>query len=374
LEGLAESPSVFARTVQQFIQAKSAIYQARICFENSPGDFMFRSRNLVVVIFSFLTFSINAASPFAQEDHSSAIKLQSTLVSVPVVVSDRQGRYIAGLRAEDFTLLKDRVRQNIAVFEATEEPINVALLLDTSKSARDALASIKDAASGFLRTLRPQDRAMVISFDYEVHVLSALTQNRRTLERAIENADIGTYVGTTLRDAVIEAASRAFKETKGRKAIVLLTDGKDHGSRISEDELLDSVAESDAMIYSIFYKTGFGRGFDGWQQDRFPRRQRGERQRGARRRERMERKNESAEEFLEQISEASAGRFYSSEVTDLEKTFKLIADELRHQYRLGFYANDDKSDGAEHKLTVEVSRPGAVVRARRNYRSAPGES
>lgn len=335
----------------------------------SPGDSMFHLRSIFAFACSVFALLIHTASPFAQEDNSRAIKLKSTLVSVPVVVSDRQGRYIAGLKAEDFTLFKDRSQQAIAVFEATEEPLNVALLLDTSKSARDVLDEIKDAARGFLKTLRPQDRAMVVSFDYDVHVLSALTSDRRALERAIEDVEIGEYVGTTLRDAVVKATNQSFKDTKGRKAIILLTDGKDHGSRISEADLLDSVAESDAMIYSIFYSTGFGQGFDGWRRDRFPRRQR-----GARRRERAERRNEEAEVFLQELSEASAGRFYSSEVTDLKETFNLIAEELRHQYRLGFYANDEKADGAEHRLTVQVARPGAVVRARRSYRSGTSSS
>ncbi len=100
------------------------------------GDFMICSRNVTVAIFFFLAFSINPTSSFAQEDQSSAIKLQATLVSVPVIVSDRQGRYVGGLKMSDFTLYKDRVQQTIAAFDSVEEPINVALLLDTSKSTQ----------------------------------------------------------------------------------------------------------------------------------------------------------------------------------------------------------------------------------------------
>lgn len=340
--------------------------------------FMFSPRSIISIIALVFACSIPVR---AQEDQSSAIKLQSTLVSVPVIVSDRQGRYVGGLKMSDFTLYKDRVQQTIAAFDSVEEPINVALLLDTSKSTRNVLDEIKDAATDFLKTLRPQDRAIVVSFDYEAHVLSALTSDRKALERAVNKAEIGLYPGTTLRDAIVKVTGESFREIKGRKAIVLLTDGKDHGSRISESELLDSSAESDAMIYSIFYGTGVGRAFDDRARDRFPGGRRGGRRRRGgvfdppqmperqRRRERMEQKNEDAEKFLNELSEVSAGRFYSSEVTDLKDTFSQISEELRHQYRLGFYAGDDKHDGSAHRLTVQVARPGAVVRARNSYRS-----
>jgi VWFA-related protein len=312
-------------------------------------------------------------------DEQEAVKLKATLVNVPVIVSDREGRYLSGLRAADFKLYNDHVKQNIAVFEATEEPLNVALLLDTSKSTRDVLDEIKDAAMNFIKRLRPQDRAMIVSFDYDVHVLSKLTADRRALERAVKDAEIGDYVGTVLRDAVMKVTNESLRQVQGRKAIVLLTDGKDHGSDTGEVESLEAAEESGAMIYAIFYRTGFAprsearRG--GWRRrgdifgDGMPRRAPG----NERRRERAERKNEEAADYLKRLADVSAGRFYRSEVTDLRKTFDLIADELRHQYRLGFYANSDQADGIVHRLTVQVARPDSVVRARRTYRAGQAQ-
>src|SRR5205085_6428317 len=302
-----------------------------------------------------------------------AVKLRATLVNVPVIVSDREGRYVGGLRAGDFTLYNDHIQQPVAVFEATEEPLNVALLLDTSLSARDVLGDIKDAALSFIKRLRPQDRALVVSFDYEIHLLSRLTADRRALEQAVKGARIGDYAGTVLRDALVRVTNESLRQVQGRKAIVLLTDGKDHGSVVEEDESLEAAQESGAMIYTIFYRTGPALRIDrqrGWRRggifgDRFPRRGPG----NERRRARVERNNEQAAEYLDQLAEASAGRFYRSEVTDLKKTFDLIADELRHQYRLGFYPNGDQAGAAVHRLTVQVARPDAVVRARRTYRA-----
>jgi VWFA-related protein len=241
------------------------------------------------------------------------------------------------------------------------------------------LGDIKDAALSFIKRLRPQDRAVVVSFDYDVHLLSPLTADRRALEQSVKRAEIGAYAGTVLRDAVIKAANDSLRHVEGRKAIVLLTDGKDHGSAASEVESLDAAQESGAMIYTIFYRTGFTPRFDnrrggfgrrgGVFGDPFPRRGPG----NERRRERVERNNEQAADYLGQLADASAGRFYRSEVTDLKKTFDLIADELRHQYRLGFYSSGEPSGNAVHRLTVEVARSEAVVRARRTYRAMPSQ-
>jgi VWFA-related protein len=340
---------------------------------------MMKKQRSIIALYACVIVITLAGSASAQTtDEQGAVKLKATLVNVPVIVSDREGHYLSGLRAEDFTLYTDHVKQPIAVFEATEEPLNVALLLDTSKSTRDVLDEIKDAAMNFIKRLRPQDRAMIISFDYDVHMLSNLTADRRALERAVKSAEIGDYAGTVLRDAVMKATGESLRQVQGRKAIVLLTDGKDHGSATGEVESLEAAEESGAMIYAIFYRTGFAPRFEarrgGWRRggvfgEPMPRRAPG----NERRRERAERKNEEAADYLNQLAGASAGRFYRSEVTDLKKTFDLIADELRHQYRLGFYANGEQVDGTVHRLTVQVARPGSVVRARRTYRAGQAQ-
>ncbi len=311
------------------------------------------------------------------------IRVNTTLVSVPVIVSDRQGRYVPNLKAEDFTIYQDGVKQNIEFFAATDEPLNVALLIDTSHSTRDVLDDIKDAALDFIKLLQPQDKVSVVSFDYEPHVLIPLTSDRSRLKNAIKDAEIGEYAGTTLRDAVFDVVNQSFANVKGRKAIILLTDGKDAGSQTPDSDLFYSLQESDSMIYTVFYQTG--RRFN---QDRFdfPRRRGGMRRGGifrkqfppfpreggsgdvSQRRERVMRKNEEAQEFLQKLSNETAGRFYQSEVTNLRKTFGLIVEELRYQYRLGFYPVDEKTDGTVRALKVKIARPDTVVRARGSYR------
>ncbi len=334
---------------------------------------------------SLIILFLAALKVAAQEQE--VIKVDTTLVSVPVTISDRSGRYIPNLKAEDFTLFADGKQQKIEFFAATEEPLNVALLIDTSRSTETVLEDIKEAARDFIKLLKPQDRAMIVSFDYETHVLCNLTADRDELKRAIKNAEIGAEVGTTLRDAVFETASRSLAKVRGRKAIILLTDGKDAGSEISTDELHRALEESDAPVYSAFYQTTNARRFN---QNRNPFPQRGGRRGGVfgggrfprgdrfprdeddrseRRRERVERKNEEAKEFLQSLADETAGRAFAGEVSDLKKTFGDIVDELRFQYRLGFYPpDDDERRDSPHSLRVRIARPDAVVRARSSYR------
>ncbi len=312
----------------------------------------------------------------AQEQKQETLKINTALVSVPVIVSDRQGRYISGLKVSDFTLYDNRTKQPIEFFADTEEPINVALLLDTSKSTTLVLDDIKKAAKDFVKQLRSQDRAIIVSFDFKETALCDLTSDRKTLEKAIGKARIGEIPGTKLRDAVYDVMREEFRTVKGRKAIILLTDGQDHGSEVAERALLESASEADTLIYSVFYRS---------LPPNFARQGRGGRRGGRggiftpmprfpgpppqRRQGRINERNADAVDFLQELSDVSAGRYYDSEVARLKETFGQIVEELRHQYRLGFYPADHAA-GSVHSLKVEVARPDVVVRSRRSYRVA----
>jgi len=297
------------------------------------------------------------------------IKIDANLVNVPVIVSDREGRYVPNLPVTSFMLYDNGTEQTIVHFEAAEEPLNVALLLDTSRSTEGVLDDIKKAAKNFLKQLRPQDRALIISFDYAINHLSDLTSDRKRLEKAINEAKVGKYIGTMLNDAIEEVVNKDFKAITGRKAIVLLSDGEDFGSETDGNVLLNEQAESDAMVYSIYYQPRFKR--EGVTV-RWPGGGLGGIFGGPPRRPRTHRRNRvgpRGAQFLEELSEVTSGRFYRSELTDLTATFALIAEELRHQYKLGFYPPEIKKDGALHQLRVKVQRDGVAVRARQQYRA-----
>jgi VWFA-related protein len=315
-----------------------------------------------------------------------AIKIETKLVSVPTIVSDRNGRYIPNLIQADFSIFQDGVQQNVEFFAAAEEPINVALLIDTSQSTRPVLGDIKDSAKSFIKLLGPQDKAMIVSFDYDTHILSPLTGDQEQLRSAIKSAEIPHDFGTTLRDAVFQTVNSSFKGISGRKAIILLTDGKDFGSSIASGTLLYRLEESDTLVYTVMFTTddrppqlfdrvprgrrggvfggGRNRGIFG---GRFPQGQMPN-PRDDRRRERVERENEQAAEFLQKMSDMTAGRFYSSKNGKLKRTFEMIVDELRYQYRLGFYPPEETGGSKLHQLRVKISRNDTVVRSRGGYR------
>ncbi len=324
----------------------------------------------LLLIFAVLIVSVSAQ----QTDKDETIKVETRLVSVPVVVSDRQGRYIAGLRKEDFTITVDGKPQETAFFAAEQEPLRVAILLDTSKSTESILGKIKKAAREFVRILNPSDSAMIVSFDYDIHINSLLTSDKKQLDRAIKEVEIGEIPGTVMRDAVFESVGKHLAQASGRKAIILLTDGKDFGSYAYVSELLRSLEESDVMIYPIFYETTMmqqqrfparrnGRINDPWGGN-FPRRPRNE----GRVRRREEIANGRARELLEKMSELTAGRFYEKKDNDLEKVFLTIADELRGQYRLGFYPDETIDNSAPRPIKVRVDRPDVAVRSRNSFR------
>jgi len=336
-----------------------------------PGGVSFTKRAAApkaaaVAVLWLLTVLTVVPAQGQQDQPDDTLKINTNLISVPVIVSDRAGHYVPNLRKQDFKLYDNSVEQKIAFFDAGAEPLNVVLLLDTSRSTRGVRDDIKNAARDFLRALRPKDRAMVISFDKEVRQLCPLTNDRKMLETAIKQTAVSQYFGTLLDDAVLETTKTVLPPVTGRKAIILLTDGEDGGSQIDAKDLLAYESEVDAMIYPIYYEaflhTGSGgllprlRGIFGGSEQKRPQ----QKERAA-----------AAIAFLTKLSEVTGGRFFSSSATNLREAFDLIARELRYQYRLGFYPSEAAPGGSLRTLGVRVDRPNVAVRARRQYRTRP---
>jgi VWFA-related protein len=142
---------------------------------------------------------------------------------------------------------------------------------------------------------------------------------------------------------------------------VLLTDGDDRNSAVSTEELRNVILSSGALIYSIFYHIDMQEWMEKLGDQPFPRTKESDPE--------WIKQEKEAAQYLQEISELSAGRFYRSKVTEFDQAFRQISDELHAQYLLGFYPNESKLDGKLHSLEVQVNTPGAVVRSRRNYRS-----
>lgn len=321
----------------------------------------------LITIVAWLLISGSLVSVRSQQEGPiDTLTIETKLVSVPVIVSDRSGHYIPGLGKHNFKLYDNDVEQEIRFFDAAEEPLNVVLLLDTSRSTRGVLDDIRSAARDFLRALRPKDRAMIVSFDKDVQRLSPLTSDRKVLETAIKRTQVSQYFGTLLNDAVLETSQTFLRPVTGRKAIILLTDGEDGGSQMGAKELLAYESEVDAMIYPIYYQAFLHAGGGG-----FLPRLRGIFSQGEPKTPLQKERSAAAIAFLTKLSDVTGGRFFNSRATDLKNAFDLIARELRYQYRLGFYPPDDAGAGSLRTLRVKVDRPDVAVRSRHQYRTKP---
>ena len=169
-----------------------------------------------LAIFSLLAAAFVSGARAQEKPADEVIKVITALVSVPVIVSDHQGRYIPDLKQSEFNIMQDGINQKIDFFAATEEPINVAVLIDTSQSTRAVLGNIKKSARNFVKELQPNDKAMVVSFDFATHVLSPLTTDKEQLKDADESAEIpDREFGTTLRDAVAQTVRKEFAGVTG---------------------------------------------------------------------------------------------------------------------------------------------------------------
>ncbi|HEX7332565.1 MAG TPA: VWA domain-containing protein [Pyrinomonadaceae bacterium] len=181
------------------------------------------------------------------------LKTDTDLVTVPLIASDKQGTYITDLRQEEFAIFEDGVQQQIAFFGKVAAPFHVVLMLDTSSSTRDKIRQIQQASTAFVEQLQPADRVKVISFDDSVRDLNEFTNNRETLRNAIYSTKSGE--GTKVYDAV-ELALNTIRKIRGRKAIVIFTDGMDwHSDHATYEGTIRWLDEEGVTVYPIRYDT-----------------------------------------------------------------------------------------------------------------------
>jgi Ca-activated chloride channel homolog len=309
-----------------------------------------------------------------------------SFVSVPVTVSDREGRYIPGLKKEDFSVYQNGVIQKITFFSSFKEQLNITLMLDTSKSSRDVIDKIKNAAKDFVDSLNPNDKCQVATFDSQVKIINSLTSNKKVIKESLDNVKINNYGGTLMYNAVNQITKESFKDVNGRKVIILLTDGNDFGSSLTKTEFLSSLEESDILVYTIFFNTGKNFNKSANQAGKSKKEKKAKKPRKNKKEnlnknsiiyvpteeeiELLERNDEiEAIDSLKRMSDITAGRFYLSNIPDLDKTFKNIVGELGQQYRLGYDSKNVADGAAIQNIIVKVDRPDVVIRTRAVFRT-----
>lgn len=327
--------------------------------------------------------TINAEAAGNTETDAEVIEVNTEIVSVPVKILDRKGRFVSGLTKENFQILEDNSPQEITYFSNEQQPFTVALVLDMSYSTTFKIAEIQSAAMAFVNQLRPNDRVMVVAFNEEVQFLSLPTSDRAALQRAIKSTAIGS--GTSLYEAIDLVINQKFKKIAGRKAIVLFTDGVDTTSRRANDlSNLSDALELDALVYPIEYDT-----FSDVQRMKnkpsigqppisspipsqnkspfpFPLPTGGVGTPSSQGTSTEDYRK--ADQYLNDMATRTGGRLYQASTTaNLAQAFSNIASELREYYSLGYYPTEKSKEAKSHKIKVRVDREGLVVRARDSY-------
>jgi len=312
------------------------------------------------------------------------VRVNTTLVTVPVSVTDRDGRYIADLGKEDFRIIENGVEQEVAYFAAVEKPFTVVLMLDTSASTWSKLGQIRDAAIVFVEQLRPDDQVMIVAFGRGMTIRCKPTSDRRKIRKAIQGT--GRGLSTHLYDAVDKVMRKHLTRIQGRKAVVLFTDGVDATSNDATYESTVRAAEElDALIYPILYDTYDPHSDTGGSpvppsSSRLPSILRriplpfpiptqggGGSSSGGTGSSRAD--YDRGERYLHDLAKLTGGRVYeaSKDLSQLRSAFSRIAEELRRQYSLGYYPKTRNTTSGRRQIRVRVTRPNLAVRARDSY-------
>ncbi|HXG93743.1 MAG TPA: VWA domain-containing protein [Blastocatellia bacterium] len=360
-----------------------------------------RTSYVVIILLMLASIVAPAAAQQQQRDQDEPIKLKTDLVSVTASVTDREGRAVKSLKADDFVIYEDGARQRIAHFSATEEPFTLMLLLDISGSTRDEIMLIKRAAKNFLSELRPDDRVGVIVFSRDVEMIAEFTDSRDRVQAEIDkvassNGD-GNYrftanTGTSFYDALYLAVEESpLKQVEGRKAIVCVSDGVDSTSLKKYSDIQTLVEKSEASVYFLklnteqatlagllkprsdpdylnFSQSQINRYFDEFDPEAMERNLPRQTLSEDLRREINEGLYKIADREMRELAERTGGRVYAVHtLMDLAGVYKQVADDLRSQYLIGYYPTNDARDGRWRVIRVEVRAKDATVRARSGY-------
>lgn len=271
------------------------------------------------------------------------------LVPVTVTVTDRHGRYITDLRADDFSLSDNGAPTRATLFERQRATVALAIVVDSSSSMSNRLPAVKDAAASLLQSLRPGDSAGILDCDSSATMVAPLSDDTRAVAATL---DVVTAGGTTaLYDALLRASTEldAFARTRAsqqpRRIVVLFSDGADTSSTAAADEVLEHVEQQGTVIYPI----ALGR--------TDPPRPRGIA---------AVLQHQSAT-VLARLADSTGGRmFVAPSGSDLRSVFRQLDEELTSQYMLAFSPTRTGA-GERHRIAVGVRRPGAIVRARAAY-------
>jgi VWFA-related protein len=372
-----------------------------------------KSSRIVLCLFPLLAFTAGAQTPPAGSSSQPAtLKVDVKVVTMPVTVRDKKGAIVNNLTADDFTLTDDNKPQAIKYFtHDTNLPLTLGLLIDTSGSVRSVLDEERKASQHFLTQMMtdPKDKAFLIQFDQEVDLLEDITANKDKLQKALDqvgspqfgssstqgspdSSDHGAdgerrrgHGGTTLYDAIYLASNDVLAKQPGRKALIILTDGVDRGSKESMNSAIEAALRSDTAIYAIYFKGeaqhnnngynnngmgrhgGMGGGWPGGGGG-YPGGGGGYPGGGGRGGQGPAADNhQDGKKVLQQICGRTGGFMFEGKKDKTDDVYAKIAEELRGQYMLGYTPGKDVSDEGYHRISLTPKKKELFVQTREGY-------
>ncbi len=368
---------------------------------------------IFVLNFALVALSGAGSSMWAQEP-AATIAVDVKVVTLPVTVRDKHGKIVRDLTKDDFTLQEDGRAQTIKYFsQETNLPLTLGLLVDTSRSQDNVLDAERNASRSFLDQMlvQPKDKAFLIHFDREVELLQDLTSSHEKLQAALEllkspsgrersndpndpsNSPSGSGShrggGTQLYDAVFLASNELMKKQQGRKALIVLTDGVDHGSKTYLESAIESAQRADTVIYAIYfadshrdegqrqpggmgrsgggYPGGGGGGWPGGGGGGWPGGGGGGRGGRGGQQQPQESRTEG-KKIMERVSKETGGRFFEvSKKESVGEIYDSIVEELRTQYSMGYTPDKDSSASGYHHVQLAVKKKDMTVQTRDGY-------
>jgi Ca-activated chloride channel family protein len=276
-------------------------------------------------------------------DRRADIRVDTTLVLIPVAVTDPMSRLVTGLEKENFQLYEDKIEQEIQQFSSEDAPLSVGVVFDTSGSMGNKLQKSRQAVAQFLKTANPQDEFFLIEFNDRTEIAVGFTPDTEEIQNRL--AFVKSKGRTALLDAVYVALNQMKKAHNPRKAILIISDGGDNSSRYTESEVRNAVREADVQIYAIgIFEPMLSRG-------RTP-------------------EELSGPGLLTEISEETGGRHFSvNNLGELPDVADKIGVELRNQYVLGYRPKNTTRDGRYHRVLVKLVRTTGLPPLRAMFRT-----
>jgi len=284
--------------------------------------------------------------PPGSQQPGASIKVDVNLVVLHTTVLDDRGRFVDGLKEENFRVLEDKAEQKLSVFKREDVPVSMGLVIDNSGSMRDKRPRVNEAALTLIQTSNPQDEAFVVNFndDYYLDLDKDFTSSIPELKEALERID--SRGSTAFYDALIGSMDHAKKGHKDKKVLLAVTDGVDNASRNTLEKTIREIQKSNVVIYTI-----------GLFSDE-------------------DKKNRKrATRALKEIADASGGVAYFPEnVADVHSICEQVAKDIRNQYTLAYYPSNTRKDGTYRAVQVEIIPPrghGKLSARTRNGYYAP---